>query len=331
MHLLMHCATAKTRKGKWSMIVRDAVVEYLAAIPADRRPNTKRVYRQRLLVFADWCQAENVTLEQLGGKRSYYITNAFMDYLRNMHHGSKKDPRRGFLPISSRTVEGYICCIKMFLNWCIRQEDEEFSLCIKPIALGRIKLPKPDQKIVETFTEAQIKALFKACESEYNPHMKLRNKTIVQLFLGTGIRVEELCTMTVGHMDLLPDDPFIKVMGKGRKEREISLDEETRRVLASYKRKFRGEASGYDPFFVDRSLSHELTTSGVQQMIEKLGHVAHITGVRCSPHTFRHTFATRFMRAGGDVLKLSRILGHKRVSITEKYLEGFSSRDVRQS
>src|SRR6266567_2099320 len=202
MHLLMHCATAKTRKGKWSMIVRDAVVEYLAAIPADRRPNTKRVYRQRLLVFADWCQAENVTLEQLGGKRSYYITNAFMDYLRNMHHGSKKDPRRGFLPISSRTVEGYICCIKMFLNWCIRQEDEEFSLCIKPIALGRIKLPKPDQKIVETFTEAQIKALFKACESEYNPHMKLRNKTIVQLFLGTGIRVEELCTMTVGHMDL---------------------------------------------------------------------------------------------------------------------------------
>ncbi len=314
------------------MHVREAVIEYLASIPADRRVQTKYVYRQRLLVFAAWCEREAVTLEQLGGKSGSRITNRFITYLVEERHGSRKDKKTGiYVPMSSTTIEAYIISIKMLLNWCCVEDSEEFSVLVKPIAVKRIKLPRPDQKIVETFTEAQIKALFAACEHEYNPHLRARNRAIVHLFLGTGVRVEELCTLTIGHMDLDPSDPFIKVMGKGRKEREISLDDETRRALASYRRKFRVEAPGDDPLFVTRAMSAGLTTSGVEQMVEKLGHVAGVRGVRCSPHTFRHTFATRYMRAGGDVLKLSRILGHKHLSITEVYLESFSSRDVRQS
>ncbi len=313
------------------MRVRDAIVEYLASVPPHIRPGTKRNYRQRLLVFADWCERTHVSLEQLGGKKGYQLTNAFTEYLLTEHHSSKKDRLGAYGPPSGHTVEGYILCIKMFLNWCMSEEDGEFAECVKPIAVKRIKLPRPDQKIVETFTETQIKALFAACEHEYNPHLRARNKAILQVFLGTGIRVEELCTLSIGHMDLLPDDPYIKVMGKGRREREISLDEESRRVLASYRRKFREGADEREPIFVNRSMNAGLSTSGVEQLVEKLGHVANIRSVRCSPHTFRHTFATRYMRNGGDVLKLSRILGHKRLSITEQYLEGFSSRDVRQS
>jgi len=170
-----------------------------------------------------------------------------------------------------------------------------------------------------------------ACAQEYNEHLRLRNRAMVSLLLATGIRASELATLSVGHVDLSTDGAYIKVMGKRRKEREIDLDQETRRLLSTYKRKFRHKAEDDEAFFVDRSLTHGLSTSGVEQIIEKLGHLAGIRGVRCSPHTFRHTFATRFIREGGDILRLSRTLGHEHLSITEHYIKTLSPRDIRLS
>ena len=313
------------------MDVAEVVAEYLASISVQK--NSKAVYRQRLLVFADWCKANNIGFEDLGSKRSGAIANDFIAYLESDHHASKQTSAGKPRAISSHTVQGYMVVIKMMLNWAV--EDEEMAVYIHPIALKRMHIPKADHSIVEIFSGADIDAMMVACRQEYNDHLRLRNGAIVSLLSHTGIRAAELCTLSVGHvvnltlLDMTTETSYIKVMGKGHKEREIDIDNSCRKLLAHYKRSFRKGAPPDAPFFVDRTLRKPLSVSGVEQIIEKLGQIAGITDVRCSPHTFRHTFATHFIRDGGDILHLSRILGHEHLSITEDYIETLSSRDLR--
>lgn len=309
------------------MSVGEAVSEYLANLPYELARGTRLNYKWRLGVFVAWCEQSGVTLEILGGKRANSTITSFLSWLEESRHACKKGEGGEMMALSQSTMHGYLVLIKMFLNWCL--EDEEMSEFVKAIAVKRVKLGRLDEKIVETFTDEHIRRLLIACKQEYNEHLRLRNKCIVQLFISTGIRVAELCTLTVGHTELDPESPYIKVFGKGRKEREIGLDNETRHALSTYKRKFRAKAAYGAPLFVDRSLMHGLSTYTVEHIVEKLGRVAGIGGVRCSPHTFRHSFSVRFLKNGGDILDLSRILGHKRLNITEEYIKTLSSRDIR--
>lgn len=73
-----------------------------------------------------------------------------------------------------------------------------------------------------------------------------------------------------------------------------------------------------------------LTDSGIAQAIADIGKRAGLSGVRVSPHTFRHTFARMYLDNGGDVYKLSRPLGHSEIGTTEEYLKNFKSRDARK-
>ncbi|HYT34088.1 MAG TPA: site-specific integrase, partial [Ktedonobacteraceae bacterium] len=73
-----------------------------------------------------------------------------------------------------------------------------------------------------------------------------------------------------------------------------------------------------------------LSVSGLEQIITQLGERAHITGVRCSPHTLRHTWAVRYLLNGGDLYKLSRLMGHTSVKITERYVASMRAWQARQ-
>ena len=73
-----------------------------------------------------------------------------------------------------------------------------------------------------------------------------------------------------------------------------------------------------------------LTPRGIIQAITEIGKRAGLSGVRVSPHTFRHTFARMYLANGGDVYKLSRSLGHSEIGVTEEYLKDFKSRDARK-
>jgi len=130
-----------------------------------------------------------------------------------------------------------------------------------------------------------------------------------------------------------PYGSYIKVFGKGRKEREIPLVEETRRELAGFIRQYRKGAKPGDVVFVGRTEQAPMTVDGLESMFRRLGTWAGIEDheVRCSPHTFRHTFAARFMLNGGSIYYLSRLLGHSEVRTTEKYLASISGMQVRVS
>jgi site-specific recombinase XerD len=126
------------------------------------------------------------------------------------------------------------------------------------------------------------------------------------------------------------DDPFIRVTGKFDKTREVGLGNRTREELTRFVRKYRAKEKGTDAYLFCTRRGDPLTEGTLFRVVKQLGQVARIKGVRCSPHTFRHSYAVIFMRSGGDIFRLSRLLGHSSVKITENYLRSFTQQDSRQ-
>ena len=184
-------------------------------------------------------------------------------------------------------------------------------------------------------------------------HLQLRDLAILAVLLDTGIRATELVTLTIGHVHVEAQDAYIRVFGKGSKWGEVGLGEEARRTVKKYLRMFREPTIDYalqaelaklpprqqqqvkkqrtqeQRLFVNRA-GQPLTKSGLHQIIARLGEWAGIEGVRCSPHTFRHTFSVNFIRQGGDIYRLSKLLRHTSVKVTENYLKSLQQTEARK-
>lgn len=356
----------KQRKsGDSAVSVREAVLDFLASTDVKRRqPSTQAEYNHNLLKFADWC-GEN-SLVQNKKDQSWSTTSVrekhdpiwlhkvndqvvhlFLQHLAE----TSKPARNDHDQLSSWTLRNYVKCIKRFLNWCLL--DEQYSEHTKKIVVERIEQPHIEQEIIQTFSSEQIEALFRACEKEENLHLQMRDKAILSLLLDSGIRATELCTLTIGNTDLRPDDPHIRVFGKGQKWGEVGMGEQARRAIARYIREFREptiehkyaaqlaklpareaanrkrELMDRERVFVNRA-SDPLTRGGLLQITYRLGEWAGIEGVRCSPHDFRHTFSRMFMENGGNIFQLSKILRHTSVKTTESYLRSLMQSEVRK-
>jgi integrase/recombinase XerD len=308
------------------MDVSLATEEYLASITRLEK-GTRLGYEQRLRVFADYCTLAGVALEHITRR----TVDAFVLHLTSTHTSHKDTP------LSSHTTAGYVRCIKTFMAWCL--DDEQFSDYVKLTTLRRIKLPKLEKKIIATFTDAHIEALVKAAQNEYNHYLCDRDIAIIQVLLTTGIRAQELCGLKIANCHLKPntlknqEESYLKVYGKGRKEREIPLDETTRRTLARFIRQYRASAKPSDVVFVNRDMHTHMAVDGLEAMLDRLAAWSGIPDeeVRVSPHTFRHTFASRFMLTNGNIYHLQRLLGHVSVQTTERYIASISGMQIRLS
>jgi integrase/recombinase XerD len=295
------------------MQVRQALDEYQYAT-LDHSPMTRRWYVQKLEAFAQWCHAQQ--LDDLDSVKPIEVRR-FIGELR------ERDSQRTGRPLSSYTLHGYAQVIKGFLAWCAKEE------LISERVAKRIEMPRVEIKVIETFNEEHIKRLFAACTHELTPTLIARNKAILAVLLDTGIRAGELCGLTLDRTHLSPNDAYLKVFGKGRKQREVGLGKEAAPLVHRYVSRYRRATNQELRTFVNRH-GRPLTPDGLDQMLYRLRDRAHVTGVRCSAHTFRHTYAVRYLEAGGDIYKLSRLLGHTSVGVTENYLRAFSARAARQ-
>lgn len=220
--------------------------------------------------------------------------------------------------VSEITVKGYVQVIKGFFSWCVSED------LLKTDPATKLERPKVGEYVITTFSEDQIKALFSTCD--LRTERGYRDYAIMMLLLGTGVWVSELCGLRL--QDVHKD--YVRVLGKGRKEREVGVHSDTVKCVWKYVHKF-GDASdeGEQLLFINRS-GDPLTRSGVARLIADAGDKAGLYDVRVSPHTFRHTFAIMYLKNGGDVYKLSRLLGHSDIKTTEEYLKSFQSREARR-
>jgi integrase/recombinase XerD len=182
-----------------------------------------------------------------------------------------------------------------------------------------LQLVKQKRTVVETFNHDQLRLLFR--QPDLSTFTGLRDHTIMSLFLETGIRVKELVNIQVN--DIKWTDNVIRIaQPKGSKERHVPFQSTMRRELRNYLQ-VRGQLE-HDYLFVNID-NEPMTTRAVQERIKKYGRMAGIKGVRCSPHTFRHTFAKMSVQNGADVFSLQYVLGHTTLDMVRQYVNLYSS------
>jgi len=138
---------------------------------------------------------------------------------------------------------------------------------------------------------------------------------ITELLLNTGIRVSELCNLTMNDVEITERKGIIRVMGKGRKYREVPLNSEVRKYLKEYLDVRPYNTSEY--VFISQKTGTKMTRTAIYEMLKKYGELA---GIKVSPHMLRHTFATFSLRNKGvDLRTLQDLLGHEDLNTTARY------------
>lgn len=236
----------------------------------------------------------------------------FSVYLRGQprfaHHRFTK-PQGGQL--SGHTINGYMRALQAFWAWL---ERESF---IQENPFARLRIPKAPKKVIPIFNEMQLRQLFAVIDI-MSP-VGYRDYAIILTLLDTGIRCSELTNLRLADVRL--ESRLLKVWGKGSKERLVPVGAKVQKALWKYLTCYRPEPAmpRYDHVFLTRD-GHPLTKDRLEAIVERYGEKANITGVRVSPHTFRHTMAVTFLRNGGDVFSLQRILGHSQLEVLRGYI-----------
>jgi Site-specific recombinase XerD len=283
----------------------------------NRSAKTIQWYDQKLHFFARWLD-EDEDVQQTGDVTVGHL-RSFVLYLQAIQVGrntiNKSDNTAQISPL---TVKGYVQVIKGFFNWCLEEE------IVTTNPAHRLKLPSLPSYMIPTFSHEQIVQMLEVCD--LTTVLGHRDRTIILVLLETGIRVSELCGLRIQDIH----DNYIRVLGKGNKEREVGIAPAVSKQLWKYVNQYRKPVKSDDPYvFVNRN-GHRLTPSGIEQLLIDIKDRANITGVRVSAHTFRHTFARMYLEQGGEIYKLSRLMGHSSVEVTEQYLKDFNVRAARQ-
>lgn len=252
-------------------------------------PASIETYRIHLEGFKRWCLARKCDFSQVS-------VVEVREYLSERQSKSQ-----------SRLVESYRR-LQPFFRWAATelQYGNPFD---------RIRKPKEPRTQVSALTEEHVKAMLANCKG--CGELGLRNEGLIRLLVDSGLRVSEALALLV--QDLRLDDGSIAVhSGKGQKDRTAYIGPKTRKILLRYLGQRLKIPSCV--VFLSRHGSR-LTRTYACHLISRLGHQAGIVGVRVSPHSLRHTFATWFLRSGGDVFSLQRQLGHASLSMTRRYLD----------
>ena len=153
---------------------------------------------------------------------------------------------------------------------------------------------------------------------DYSKNDALRNRAIIEVLYSCGLRVSELCHLKLG--DVHPEEAFVHVVGKGRKERLVPISPVALDALAQYlasPHRPIPKAGQEDYIFLSR-LGKAIARNSVFDLIRALSEAAGITKT-VSPHTFRHSFATHLLDGGANLQAIRLMLGHEDISTTEIY------------
>ncbi len=172
---------------------------------------------------------------------------------------------------------------------------------------------------------ALVEAPATAGQDEVERAIALRDRAILELMYGSGLRVSEVAGLTVDRVDL--DRGRVLVLGKGSKERELPISDPARDAIGAWIQQGRPRLAG-EPATAAMFLNRRNTQVGVRDIRRLVGRYgdATLTGRRVTPHTLRHSFATHLLEGGADIRVVQELLGHASVATTQRYTHVTRSR-----
>lgn len=220
--------------------------------------------------------------------------------------------------VNPRSQSRIISGLKSFFNYLIFEDYRNTN----PLEL--IETPKTGRKLPDVLSVEDIDNLINAIRfdaaTEENRLIAHRNKAILETLYGCGLRVSELVSLKIS--DLFFDEGFIKVTGKGNKQRFVPIGRATQKIIETYKTDcrpfFKPKKEFGDTLFLNRR-GKALTRAMIFTMIRELAQSIELNK-KISPHTFRHSFATHLLENGADLRSIQLMLGHESITTTEVYM-----------
>ncbi|MFT5907945.1 MAG: integrase/recombinase XerD [Planctomycetota bacterium] len=207
----------------------------------------------------------------------------------------------------SRMISG----LKGFFNYLVFEEYRKTN----PLEL--MESPKLGRKLPDTLSETEIDLLISAIDLA--TQQGERNRAILETLYGCGLRVSEVTSLKLS--DLFFEEGFIKVTGKGDKERFVPIGDATIKYIDIYRKEIRIhdpiQVEASDTLFLNRrgkGLTRAMIFTIIKQLVVKAGIQKNV-----SPHTFRHSFATHLLERGADLRAIQQMLGHESITTTEIY------------
>lgn len=256
------------------------------------------------------------------------VTNYLFDVQRLVDYLSEKQIDISPVNITDETIQQFIYHIaaelnprsrariisglKSFFNYLVFEDYRKDS----PMEL--IEVPKIGRKLPDTLSTTEIDSLINAIDLSKDEGE--RNRAMLETLYSCGLRVSELISLKLS--DLFFDEGFLKVTGKGNKQRFVPIGAFTQKYIAIYCSEVRNalniQKGHEDTLFLNRrgkALTRAMVFTIIRNLAEKVG--LHKT---ISPHTFRHSFATHLLENGADLRSIQLMLGHESITTTEIYM-----------
>jgi len=264
----------------------ESFIDYLS-IERGLSSNTLQAYRRDLCQFRDWLKKEFLQVD------STLIGN----YLATLRKKGNE----------SRTLNRKLSVVRMFYKFLYTEGKIDHN------PVEGVSSPRLGRKIPSFLSEKEVEALLEApsVDEQYGS----RDRAILEVVYGAGLRISELVNLNLTDLNL--KGGWVKVLGKGSKERIVPLGREACRWVRIYLRKRRTETTDKLSLFCNR-YGKRLSRQACWKIIKKYSQKAGITK-KISPHTLRHSFATHLLSRDADLRFVQELLGHTNISTTQIY------------
>lgn len=293
-------------EGQVGITWEEATTAFLRTLDS---PNTRRSYARHLRNAAE--AMDVVCMDEVTGAR-------LSDY-RALVTAAELAPA---------SAAQSLAAVRSFMAWSAHLAVHAITSKVIEIAL---RTPRGSvQTRYSILTEPEIVGLFEAASTT-------RDRAILGVLLGAGLRVAEAAALQLG--DLTEDGEgqltlFVR-QGKGRRDRYVPVGSDVAGLLREYLAETRRYLGSGGPLFfandrASRSRKVEgMSVRGLARVVEACADRGHIVAKRVSPHSLRHTYAVRALRAGGNVVAVSKLLGHASISTTQRYVDHLATSELR--
>jgi integrase/recombinase XerC len=259
------------------------------SLEKDASPHTLRSYRTDLREFSQYAGDGDPAI-WLGG----VDTRTIRGYLAHLH-------ARG---LDATTIARKLAAVRSWFRFLVRRGVLERNVA------REVRGPRPPKKLVSFLPIDEAMSLMDAQAPD--GATRARDSAVLELLYATGLRVSELAGLDLDDLDR--SQQTVRVLGKGRKERIVPYGGRAASALTAH---LNDRGAGAGPLFANRR-GGRLTVRSLHTIVRRSAAMSGITR-RVSPHTLRHTFATHLLDAGADLRMIQELLGHSRLSTTQRY------------